>query len=605
MATGYRRVRPRMQASDMRGNRVVQTNAFDRDELPLLGKNAGKVLFAHPAYPIPVTAMPTAYDWACGICGFYQKPPDAVQDDNDERYVARRGLFQSALTAIPNNFNVCSSCLKAKCNPWQAQRDAFTQGSPIRFFGLKCLGRLPVTDTWPAHDDQEALLEVLDDAMRNRDLRRRSGPHKFIAMSLSHLDVGDDPDFFKLDQHNPRTDESTKRYPITDAYSLTFVDDNPNFYVLLVVREGSHAVCHVFLLPTAELAVHIVETFDNAIQHLYTEAVLASLEDNIAAGIEGRLTIEEQMQRRRAEEAQRVRAAKRRAERERREEQQRIRQQQQQQQLMQQQREVAELRHRTMSDDEANDTYDEGDGGGMGGVDHVQLRRRISRRRPKTPTSPDRARTRPSQALMDTQGGASRARLSVFGLFGEEQEPPPAPRYNPAQRASFMKVNAFSEGDRRQTRPLRGMSVSTDDDGDATAARTLDMTASSPPPPPPPPSVPAPLAPGGGMTGAQQGASGSSPKEQRRKEREATASGEVKQYMQSLQPVFTTTEMAKFVKLLRTYRSTRDFADFTRQLLDLFGPSRYHHLPGLRAFLKPSDRPEYEAFLREHDIAVN
>ena len=232
-----------------------------------LGSNKGKILFAHPSYPIPVTGKPASYDWACGgvcagvgllllfklllllllsdarlllfqllllflcrhkkpkeknkdppfrcfvssslrvravpphqilVCGFYQKPPS--DSDKQDKYMERRGLFGAAMEQVPNGFNVCSSCLKARCSPWQSYRDAFAQGQPIRFFGLKVgcqrlcctfeqefnalplthtsflvvrfyswallvcclsgvslvrvqfLGKLAVTEEWPAHD---------------------------------------------------------------------------------------------------------------------------------------------------------------------------------------------------------------------------------------------------------------------------------------------------------------------------------------------------------------------------------------------------------------------------------------------------------------------
>ena len=132
------------------------------------------------------------------VCGFYQKPPS--DSDKQDKYMERRGLFGAAMEQVPNGFNVCSSCLKARCSPWQSYRDAFAQGQPIRFFGLKVgcqrlcctfeqefnalplthtsflvvrfyswallvcclsgfslvrvqfLGKLAVTEEWPAHD---------------------------------------------------------------------------------------------------------------------------------------------------------------------------------------------------------------------------------------------------------------------------------------------------------------------------------------------------------------------------------------------------------------------------------------------------------------------
>eukprot|EP00043_Microstomoeca_roanoka_P002771 m.40409 g.40409 ORF g.40409 m.40409 type:complete len:552 (-) comp11714_c0_seq1:1271-2926(-) len=547
--SAYARVRPRGPSTDLRSARVLQPASLGKDDKAVIGKNIDKMLFAHPAYPIPVTPVASTYDWACGICGFYQKMPDA----NNEKYVERRGHFQSAVSAVPSNFNVCATCLKAKFCPWMNQRDAFTQGQPIRFFGLTAVGTLPVTDNWPAHNDQESLISIIDDAVKAKKLRRRGGAHKLLAFTLSHVHIADDKDFFKLDQRH-RQGELTNAMsvPIKDVYSITFVDDNPNFFLLLVLRQETTTSCFVFAMPTAECAVLVVEAFDAAIEYLYTEAVLTSFDDNIAAGLEGRLTIEQQLLKKREEEAERIREAKRREAMER--------ENLQMQQRQQQSRPESRISEMSETDREE-----------VGPILRRQSRRSMM-------SQDDRSRG-PQLATTELRQGS---RLSIFGVFDRDgARSPIVPVLGRAQRRSMAMADRLE------------------------FASDHFFPAPAPPAlaPVPGPSIPSPLdvpAPDYDSRGSTPQPSPDLPSP--RKQAKSSVGMDPKTYMQTLHPVFTAVEMATFVKLLKTYRATKDFQDFTRQLLDLFGPPRYNHLPGMRAFLPASERSQYEAFLKDNGI---
>eukprot|EP01147_Barroeca_monosierra_P009393 gene9391-1640_t len=509
MESGYRRVKARMQPGDMRSHRIIQLNSLNRHELELLGKNKDKSVFEHPAYPIPVCAVGAEYDWTLDV--------------SNEAYMERRGLFRTAFETIPNKFCVCSSCLKAKCMPWNSQRDAFTQGSAIRFYGIK---------------DQEELLQIIDEAMQNQTLSFQKTSYNHLSMMLECVELDEDPDFLRLDRNRPR--QPTERcitIPITDIYSLTFLansqrnaDDNPHFFILLVAIEKQNTVCHVMVTHFAELAVHIVETLEAIIQHLYTEAVISSLDDNISAGIDGRPTLEKQAQLARTPSSNRNH------------------------------QQSIEERH---SPDSANiepsgDLSDDSsiDLASLKNVNGVVSDERISQAQ---------GSTRGKTNLVDISGSFKtfgKDRLSVFNIFGDKGRsslPAKASRtetqFDPTTRPSFANIVAFEE-----------TFVSNGLDQPAPVRETQSSDKPEP------------------KTGGNVGS-------------------EAKEYMQNLRSVFTQTEISTFVKILRTYRATRDFQDFTNQMLELFGPQRQQRLPGLQAFLRGQERDEFRHFLREHDLS--
>jgi hypothetical protein len=74
----------------------------------------------------------------------------------------------------------------------------------------------------------------------------------------------------------------------------------------------------------------------------------------------------------------------------------------------------------------------------------------------------------------------------------------------------------------------------------------------------------------------------------------------VQDYMRRLQKVLTTTELAQFAVLLRTYREKGGFESFSAQLLELYGEDRKFLLPGMSSFIPKEDKPAFEVFLDQH-----
>eukprot|EP00051_Salpingoeca_urceolata_P009046 m.110908 g.110908 ORF g.110908 m.110908 type:complete len:489 (+) comp16087_c0_seq3:155-1621(+) len=74
----------------------------------------------------------------------------------------------------------------------------------------------------------------------------------------------------------------------------------------------------------------------------------------------------------------------------------------------------------------------------------------------------------------------------------------------------------------------------------------------------------------------------------------------VQDYMAELQKSLDTTELRDFALLLRHYRTEGDFDSFTSKLVELYGPSRQHLVPGLEAFIPPDDKVKFHSFLLQH-----
>ena len=143
--------------------------------------------------------------------------------------------------------------------------------------------------------DQEALLLVLDEAMKKRKVRRRTGHYKCFSISLSRvfvpfgkalrvcvrmlvlaqhvgflrsgakcihlrwhafaprlnadIDLVTDTDFLKLDQRHPRSDSKALHIPITDVYSVTFIGEKWCSSPLLETKRRGSKEC--FACPLA------------------------------------------------------------------------------------------------------------------------------------------------------------------------------------------------------------------------------------------------------------------------------------------------------------------------------------------------------------------
>eukprot|EP00055_Hartaetosiga_balthica_P016551 m.105405 g.105405 ORF g.105405 m.105405 type:complete len:593 (+) comp9130_c0_seq2:155-1933(+) len=567
----FHQIKPRSHAIDMRPNRLVQSSSLSFQEKKFLDKKktGAAVVFAHPAYPLFVKPELRSHNWTCGVCGHVQ----ADRDEN-ETIVARRGHYRS-LDPKFEPFDVCSECMKGDYDPWLEHRDDFYRGTPFSLFGFKRIGSVLTGADWPLYSDQERLIQVIDDCIDNDVITPTGGEMCEISFSIDGLTVGNDM-YFNIPKRRPHKANVGVHYSVQDIYTVTFIDDNPNFYVLLLTQQEDTMVCTFFKVFTAEIGVKFVQTFETWLEHIYTEAVLLSLDDNIAAGVEGRDTVETQMQQQLQEQAMRkAEKAKSRHT----------------------QAEIARRHSNVQMDKRMHMQMEEETAAENHMGEHEPFfRKRLSvvaffgdhqQSPPMSPTDPqlrrrsiamfgDMKRKTPSSQLLSSLPPT----IPDSPVFGDSNNPS-SPHFDysrPVSRVSVESTNynneyGFEKDDEEED--------DNEDDNDEGEHKFEERKS--------------PIAPSEKDPASNAGVI-------RRKSRVTKAT--VASYMQTLNNVFTKAELTEFSRIVRTYKASGDFLDFTRQLLHLYNRSRFHLLPGLRLFLSAADQPNFDTFLREHNIDV-
>jgi hypothetical protein len=247
----------------------------------------GPPQYLHPAHPWPVLHYQAGGpreqrpEWSCDVCVYEWR-----HDNHNQR--------QRYVSLEPRDpFDICSDCLVDPWRVWISKKATFTQGQPIIFSNIVYMGKLDVATfgggNWPAADDQDGLLKMLDRAHAEGDLPRRSRDRRALYLSHSHLKVGEDRTLLDFSE---RQVEQTffHEYTLDGIASVTYVDDNPAHYVLINVSDGATGECHVLTCGTSELAVAIAEACEAAFQCVHVECILNDIDDSISAGIEGRQT---------------------------------------------------------------------------------------------------------------------------------------------------------------------------------------------------------------------------------------------------------------------------------------------------------------------------
>eukprot|EP00049_Salpingoeca_infusionum_P024109 m.14812 g.14812 ORF g.14812 m.14812 type:complete len:552 (+) comp6434_c0_seq2:162-1817(+) len=259
-------------------------------------KSVTDQVFVHPANPIPLVPVAQTFDWRCGVCGFYQQP---VQAEGD--YVDRRARYCPALS-LADSFNVCGDCLKSAYNGWRVNQDSYARGDALFLPGFKLLGILDITEDWPELNDQEALLEIFDAAIKQGTISKKRSGYKHLVLANHMLYLLDDSKFFSHGVESHDLTNASRTIKLQDIQGISFLDDQPTNYTIVVTVADSGPQCFVFTSFTAEMGVVVVETFEGMVNYIYTEAVLAGLDDCIEAGAEGRETVEQELLRKSLEE---------------------------------------------------------------------------------------------------------------------------------------------------------------------------------------------------------------------------------------------------------------------------------------------------------------
>ena len=205
----------------------------------------------------------------------YEWTPDGEQR---QRYTS---------TADPD-FNLCSECLFVPWSAWLAQRDTFMRGGAVRFSEVRYGGLLAVGDRLPASDDRDGLLAMIDGARRRGDLEWQPKATRVMELSGAALVLKGHP------RGGP--EEEMKTYvslDLAEVQSVVYISDVPQHLLLITAGQPPKAVCHIVLCHSAEMAGAVVEACDNVLQFVFTQSVLHDMDDQIAAGVEGRQTAAE------------------------------------------------------------------------------------------------------------------------------------------------------------------------------------------------------------------------------------------------------------------------------------------------------------------------
>lgn len=294
-----------MRCCAMAENNANRLNRLRRKESMMLGRQINErtpewgQMYRHPAHayplfaaPRPLVAMEDRERWHCDICG-YMWSPDGEQ----------RKRYMSVNPRVA--FNVCADCMLSPWSAWVSQKNRLLGGDSITFSDIKYVGEIDAT-SWPDPRDREAVLQRLDHHRRCGDLPWNSGQSRWLRLQIAAVELISDlsigPEEVPEPGHQFRIFTSLK---LDEIERITYIDDAPHHFLFIYVVKQETTMCHVLLVETSEMAVSLCEAIDKTLYHVYTQAILHSLDDHILAGLEGRTTqMEQQAEERQLLEAQ-------------------------------------------------------------------------------------------------------------------------------------------------------------------------------------------------------------------------------------------------------------------------------------------------------------
>ncbi|EDQ86708.1 uncharacterized protein MONBRDRAFT_33709 [Monosiga brevicollis MX1] len=260
---------------DMRFVRLIRPAAMSAEEKGQVADllEARIPLFRHPSHAQPVRAAEYSQHYECKVCGFNQ-----INEKERRRWYAD-ALHQQP--GVPKA--ICELCMRGVYDVVQAARPVLEAGEWVPFHGFR---------------DQVGYIERIDAAMRSGALPWRGDTKRVICLSMHGIKVEAEPNLISrmgsiasAVKHN---NQSGFTMDFRSVFSMNFLDDDPNFIVTVLEGDAQRGgYCHVFSAANAEVSSLLVDLFFHVVDELYSSTVMMALDDCIAAGAEGRLTMEQ------------------------------------------------------------------------------------------------------------------------------------------------------------------------------------------------------------------------------------------------------------------------------------------------------------------------